>query len=384
MLKIGIIGAGAIASIHIDSYLQFQDECQVKAVCDRFINKAEELIKEKLLDARAYQDYQEMLEDPEIDAVSICLPPSMHCAVTVDALNAHKHVLTEKPMASSLEECDCMIEAARKNGRLLSVVSQNRFKTPIVKVKKLLEAKEIGDILLATFHSLWWRGQIYYDLWWRGTWEKECGGCLMSQAVHYIDLMYMLFGMPGQVTGYISNVWHKNSECEDLAFALFQYEHMIACFDSSLVSHGEKQDITIDGEKASIGIPWNISASRSLPNGFPEKNTRMEEYLNRKYESLPSLDIEGHPAQIRNFLRAISKEETLLVDGMEGRNILELIIAVYKSAATGKMVSLPLRKEDPFYCKESMIDRMPHFNKKTKSIDNFSMSRITLGSDMGK
>ena len=384
MLKIGIIGAGAIAAIHIDSYLQFGAACRVTAVCDRFADKAEKLIQEKSLDAKAYGDYRKLLDDPEIDAVSICLPPSMHCSVAVDALEAHKHVLVEKPMASSLSECDHMIEAARRSGRLLSVVSQNRFRTPIVKVKSILEDGDIGRILFADFHSMWWRGQMYYDLWWRGTWEKECGGCLMSQAVHYIDLMYMLFGMPKQVTGHIANINHENSECEDLAFALFQYEHLVVSFTSSLVSHGEKQDITIDGEKASIGIPWNVSAASPLPNGFPEKNVQTEDDLNRKYDSLPPLELEGHPAQIWNFLRAILGQEKLLIDGAEGRHILELILAVYKSAATGQRVSLPIPKGDAFYEKENMVNSMPHFHKKTKSIDNFSTSQITLGSDMGR
>jgi predicted dehydrogenase len=278
-----------------------------------------------------------------------------------------------------------MIEASERNGKLLSVVCQNRFKTPVAKVKRMLDSGAVGSVLLATFNSLWWRGEMYYDLWWRGTWEQESGGCFLNHSVHHVDLMHMLFGIPLTVRGFIANVGHDNSECEDLGFALFDYGHMIVNFTSSLVSHGEKQTISIQGKKGSLEIPWSIEASRPQPNGFPETDGETAARLQEQYDSLPGLPYEGHPAQVLNFLRAIAREEPLAIDGNEGKRTLELIIAVYKSSVEERAVSLPIPREDPFYRKESMIASMPRFHEKKRSVENFgTSSAISLGRNMGK
>ena len=384
MPGIGIIGSGAIASVHVDSYKRFAEGCEVKAVCDTFRAKAEDLIAGKSLNAVAYDDYKKLLLDPAVDAVSICLPPSVHASVAIDALMAGKHVLVEKPMASSLEECDLMIEAARASGKVLAVVSQNRYKTPVAKLKKMLDEGAIGKVVYASFDSLWWRGQVYYDLWWRGTWEQESGGSFMSHAVHYLDLMHMIFGMPSKVSATITNINHQNSECEDLGFVVFNYGDKIVHFTSSLVSHGERQSITVEGEDGSLGIPWAVSACRPLPNGFPEENLERKAALERRYQEIPDLPAEGHDAQIANFLKAIDGKEAAAVDGQEGRRTMELIVAIYKSSTSGVPVTLPIASDDAFYRKGTMITSMPKFHEKKKSVDNFSESKITLGRDLGR
>ena len=146
--------------------------------------------------------------------VSVCLPPSAHCEAAIHALNHGCHVLVEKPMASSLEECDKMIRAAGENNRLLSVVCQNRFKTPMERVHRMLEEGTGGRVTHAIVNSLWWRGENYYDLWWRGTWESECGGSFTSHSVHHIDLLQWMMGMPESVMACMRNVGHHNSELE--------------------------------------------------------------------------------------------------------------------------------------------------------------------------
>ena len=109
-----------------------------------------------------------MLEKEDVDLVSICTPPYTHAAIAIDCLNAGKDVLVEKPMAASLEECDAMLAAAEKNGRVLGIVAQNRFRSTVMSLHHLIEEKRIGKVLLAQIDSLWWRGHSYYDLWWRG------------------------------------------------------------------------------------------------------------------------------------------------------------------------------------------------------------------------
>lgn len=384
-LGIAILGAGAIADVHIQAYLAYPELCEVRAVCDTFPEKARELIETRHLPAKAYADLQEVLELENIDAVSICLPPSMHAKAAVDALAAKKHVLCEKPMAGSLEECDEMIRAAKENGRLLGIVAQNRYKTPHQKVKRLLEEGAIGKVLFTTVNSLWWRGENYYDIWWRGTWEKESGGCVCNHAVHHIDLMQWMLGMPGSVTAVLSNVGHSNSECEDLATAVLRYPQSVVQLTASLVTHSEAQELIFQGEKASISVPWQVAASKPLANGFPEPDEETRKAIEEQYKALPELPVEGHPAQIGNFLRAALGQEELLVDGVQGRNTIELITAIYESSCNQKTVELPLRPDDVFYRKGGIAASMPHFHEKSKSIDNFAKTKpISLGRDVGR
>lgn len=271
MQKVAIIGAGAISRAHIHGFLQFKDRCQIVALCDMYPDKAEAKKNEYGLDAKIVSDYKELLYEG-IDLVSICLPPYEHAPIAIDFLNAGCHVLVEKPMASSLEECDLMIEAAQNSGKVLSVVAQNRFTNPIMKLKKMLDTGLAGPILHAQVDSFWWRGHCYYDLWWRGTWEKEGGGCTLNHAVHHIDALVWMMGRPSQVQAFMSNVAHDNAEVEDLSIAMLRFPNgTLGQITSSVVHHGEEQQFIFQGRHARISAPWKISASSSKTNGFPEK-----------------------------------------------------------------------------------------------------------------
>lgn len=383
-LGVAILGTGAIAKAHILGYQQFSDQCEVRALCDLYPQKAEALAADLCPDATVYADYHEMLTRSDIDIVSICLPPSVHAESAIASLEAKKHVLVEKPMAPSLEECDAMIAASEKNGVLLSPVAQNRFKTPMMKVKKMLDAKVAGRVLHTMVNSLWWRGQNYYDIWWRGTWEQECGGCTTSHAVHHLDLMQWMIGMPQEVTAVIGNVNHENSEVEDLAIAILRYPQMMAQMTASIVTHDESQELIFQTERARLSIPWTLKASKPLENGFPTSDGDTEVELQKFYNDLPSEEFEGHPGQIKNFLDAIAGKGSLLIDGKEGRNTMELIMAIYKSSILKKPVSLPIAKDDIFYTRSGLVSSMPKFHEKKRSIENFSTSDITLGRDVGK
>lgn len=385
MLGIAILGSGAIAAVHADAYLQYPDRCEIRAVCDLFPEKAQDMIDRKgLTAALAYGKIEEVLARPDIDAVSICLPPSAHAAIAVKALEQGKHVLVEKPMASSLEECDAMIAAAKRANRLLSPVAQNRFKTPNMRVKQMIDAGDAGRVLHATVNSLWWRGGNYYDIWWRGTWEQECGGCVTSHAVHHIDLLLWMLGKPRRVTAVIGNVGHDNSECEDVGIAILEYPGMLAQMTASLVTHDEEQELVFQAQSGRLSVPWKTAVSKALPNGFPQADTAAKDALQARYETLPALKVEGHPAQVKNFLDAIDGSDDLLITGESGRDAVELIMAVYKAASTGLPAMLPIGADDPFYRRASMTAAMPRFHEKTRSVENFSTSEITLGRDVGK
>ncbi len=380
MIRIAIIGAGAISDSHINAYLKFQERCKIVAIADISKEKAQKKIQDYGLQATAYSSYTELIEKEEFDAASVCLPPFEHSSATIRLLNSGKHVLCEKPMAPSLEECDRMIAAAKDRGRLLSVVAQNRFRTPVVRVKSILESGVAGRILFGRADSLWWRGSNYYDLWWRGTWEKEGGGCTINHAVHHIDLFLWLMGMPRSVFAFTANLNHTSSEVEDFSTAILLYsDKKIGQITASLIHHGEEQQLIFQCEQAGISVPWRVCSYKQRENGFPEDDTQKLAQIQALYDSLPETKYTAHDGQIANFLAAIEGKEPLIVDGEQGRNTIMLITAIYLSAHLGEPVQIPINKGSLFYTTDGIVKNVRRFHKKTKSIDNFSDTKITFG-----
>lgn len=381
MIRIMIIGAGSIAGVHLKGYLQMGDRAKVVAAADPRVEKAKELLEENGVDGTAYADYKEGLEREDIDAVSICVPPSLHCEIAVDCLRAGCHVLLEKPMAASLEECDRILDAATESGRQISVVAQSRFINASHRVKELLTEGSCGRLLYAQAYSVWWRGGCYYDADWRGRWSTEGGGCTLNHAVHHIDLLLWMTGMPQRVTAVMGNLVHTNSEEEDLSMAVLEYENgSMGQITSSLVHHGEPQSLLFETEKAGIAIPFEVRCSRSMSNGFPERDEEAEEELMGRYRQIEPLTYEGHTGQICDFLEAVETGRPPVCGGQDGRNAIEVIMAVYKAAADGSPVTLPIGRDDPFYTKEGVVSSTPRFYEKTKSVENTG-GKITLASE---
>jgi UDP-N-acetyl-2-amino-2-deoxyglucuronate dehydrogenase len=380
VLKVAIIGAGAISSAHMEAYLQFPNRCQIVALCDIYPEKAEKKAKEFNLDATIYDDHTKMLDREDIDLVSVCTPPYTHSEITINFLDSGKNVLVEKPMASSLEECDAMNAAAERNNKVLSVISQNRFRTPMMKLKSVLDTKLMGPIVHTQVDSFWWRGHSYYDLWWRGTWEKEGGGCTLNHAVHHIDIFKWMNGMPSEVTAVMSNASHDNAEVEDISVAICRYDDgSLAQITSSVIHHGEEQQLIFQGKNARVSVPWKVKASKSKGNGFPEEDEELEAQIQQYYDELDEVQYEGHTGQIDDVLTALESGTPILIDGKQGRQTLELISAIYESASTGKTIKLPLTKDNLFYTREGTQKNAIHFYEKKTVIENFDDNEITVG-----
>ncbi|MCL6456990.1 MAG: Gfo/Idh/MocA family oxidoreductase, partial [Gorillibacterium sp.] len=326
----------------------------------------------KIAGSEVCADYRDLLARPDIAAVSICLPNHLHYEAAMAALRAGKHVIVEKPMAASLAECDAMNAAAEESGAILSTVAQNRFLTPMMKLKSVLDTGLMGSIVHAQVDSFWWRGHCYYDLWWRGMWEKEGGGCTLNHAVHHIDLLLWMMGRPSEVQAVMSNTSHDNAEVEDLSIALLRYSNgALAQVTSSVVHHGQEQQLIFQGKDARVSVPWKLKASKSMSNGFPEDNPELEQQIQAYNDALPELQYEGHYGQIDNVLHAIETGEPVLIGGQSGRATLELIMAIYKSASTGQAVKLPLSPDDLFYTNEGVQANAIYFYEKKTSVENF-------------
>ena len=358
MVKVGIVGVGSISAAHLEGYCTFPDRCRVVAACDTEGERAAERLAGQGLRIPVYPDLGDLLEHETPDLVSICTPPFTHRELAVHALSRGVHVLCEKPMASSLQECDAMLGAQHAGGAMLSIVAQNRFRTALWNLKRLLSQGAIGRLLHTQVNSYWWRG----------TWEHEGGGCTLNHAVHHIDLLIWLTGMPARVVAMMGNVGHPNSQVEDLSMALLEYsDGSFAQVTSSVVHHGERQEIILQGTDARISAPWLVDAAVTTPGGFPKQNAALEQELSRRIAVLGELPREGHAGQIDDVLSAIDEGRPPLVSGTDGRSAIELITSIYKSATTRTSVTLPLTDSDAFYRADTLLQVVPRYSAGSES-----------------
>ncbi|MDR1420332.1 MAG: Gfo/Idh/MocA family oxidoreductase [Treponema sp.] len=383
MINVALVGMGNISRMHLEGYGKVSGRCKITALAD--IDPAHAEVRKKefpiLGDAKIYASHRDMLAESAVDMVDICTPPFCHAEIAIDSLNSGRHVLVEKPMAASLEECDAMIAAAEKSGVILSVIAQNRFRNEVYNLKKTLDTGKIGKIVHAQVDSFWWRGHSYYDLWWRGIWEKEGGGCTLNHAVHHIDMLGWMMGLPGEVCAIISNTAHNNAEVEDVSVAVMRYpgsentaKGALAQVTSSVVHHGEEQQVIFQGEKARISFPWRVASQLAQPNGFPakEQNEALIRDLDDFYHGLPALPYNGHTAQIDNVLTAIETGGKPLIGGRDGRLTIEIITAIYKAGIEKRAVELPLSKDDIFYTFAGILRNAPRFYRKTSSVKDLA------------
>jgi predicted dehydrogenase len=384
MLNIAIVGTGNIAPSHVNGLLEFSDRCKIVALCDIYPEKAEAMKNKYKLDCEIFDNHEKMLaSDIVIDIVHVCTPPYVHAEIAINSMNAGKHVVVEKPMATCLAECDAMLNAEKKNNVIMSCIAQNRFRNSIYKLKKTVDSNLAGKIRCAHVNSYWWRGHSYYDLWWRGLWEKEGGGPTLNHAVHHIDMVnWIQHSLPEEVTAMLTNVMHDNSEVEDLSIAVLRYrDGSLAQVTSSVVHHGEEQGIDLQCADAKISAPWDVKAELSRSNGFPVEggNKELINKLKDFYKSIPELKHEGHDGQIEDIINAIQNGTRPLITGVDGRMTIELITAIYKAGCKKEIVKLPLSKEDDFYTFDGLLKNAVRFYEKGTAIENLPSDDISVG-----
>ncbi len=381
MIKVAVIGNGGICPAHISSYLQFSDRCKIVALVDIIPGKAEKMRERFSLDCKTFEDYHELFS-MDVDLADICTPPFTHAAISIDCLRAGLNVVCEKPMAASLEECDAMLRARDESHKKLTIIAQNRFRKDIRDIRALVRSGLAGKVRDVRIDSFWFRGHSYYDLWWRGTWEKEGGGCTLNHAVHHIDMLGWIMGLPNRVTAVLANTGHDNAEVEDLSVSVMEYPGALATVTASVVHHGEEQRLVFQCEKAKLAAPFDCFASVTRPNGFPEREpdaafrARAEEYL----AALPPIPYEGHPGQLEAMLTALETDGPVPITAEDGRRTIELITAIYEAGALHRAVQLPLNRDDPFYTVNGIRANVPHFYEKSASVEGFEGDIVVGGS----
>jgi predicted dehydrogenase len=384
-IRVAIVGTGNIAHSHVKAYLRFPERCKVVALADIYPEKAKAFNEQYGLGARVFDSHERLLESGGVDLASVCTPPYTHAPIALALLGAGVHTIVEKPMAASLAECDELVRAAKASGLVFSPVAQNRFRTPMMRLKRLLDSGLAGKVNHVQVDSHWWRGHSYYDLWWRGTWEKEGGGCTLNHAVHHIDLLNWLMGMPSELSAFMANTEHDNAEVEDLSCALLRFPGgALGQLTNSVVHHGEEQQLVFQAEAARVSVPFRAFASTSMGNGFPKRDEALEKRLADFYGELPSLEHEAHEGQIDDVLGAIEGGRPPLIGAEDGRRTLQVIAGIYKSATLRGIAALPIGPGDDFYTAEGVARLAPRFYEKRVSKIELPSEGITTGNDYGK
>jgi predicted dehydrogenase len=314
-------------------------------------------------DVKPYDDITQMVKEKKLDLVIICTPHPFHKDPACEAMMAGAHVLVEKPLASSLQDCDSMIEVADKKNKRLGVISQRRWYAPVMRIKKVIEAGKIGTPVLGTINILGWRDEAYYNADpWRGTWREEGGGVLVNQAPHQLDILLWYMGDIEELYGVWGNLNHPYIEVEDTALAIIRFKN--GALGNIIVSNSEKPGIYgkvhVHGKNgASVGVQTDggamfiagMTGALEPPVNdlwtVPGEEEQLGKWIKEDTDLFNNLDptVYYMERQIEDFLMALVKDRDPLVTGLDGRRTVELFTAIYRSQRDGKVIKFPLKPE---------------------------------------
>jgi len=297
-----------------------------------------------------YIDYREIVKRDDIDIVDICTPSGFHMEPALAAIAAGKHCIVEKPLEITLGRCDRLIEAAEEAGVQLVTIFPSRFGIAAQELKKAVDQGRFGRLTIGDAYVRWWRTQEYYDSGgWRGTWKLDGGGALMNQSIHCVDLIQWYMGDASAVTAIAGCLAHKRIEVEDAAMAAVEWANgafgVIQGTTAAWPGVGKK--IAISGDAGSVVMEedaitfWEFKKKRARDATVRERLAHGEDFGSGASDPM-AFSPENHRRQIADFCRALERGTKPLVDGREGRKAVEIILAAYKSAETGKRVELPL------------------------------------------
>lgn len=348
MINFAILGCGRIAKRHAELLGTGQIQgARLAAVCDIQGDRAE------AFGARygvpAFQSIDDMLARDDIDVVSILTPSGMHAEHAIAVAAARKHVVVEKPMALTLSDADAMIAACDANGVRLFVVKQNRFNVPVVKAREALDAGRFGKLVLGTVRVRWCRDQSYYDHdSWRGTWAQD-GGVLSNQASHHVDMLSWFMGDVESVHARGITALAK-IEAEDTAVATIKFRNgALGIVEATSATRPKDMEgsLSVLGSGGSVEIA-GFSVNKIRTWQFAQALDSDADVVDKYSVNPPNVYGFGHQAYYEHLVDCFTNGTEALVDGHQGKQSLELIMALYESIASGQEVRFPLQVE---HCK---------------------------------
>ncbi|MEX1223554.1 MAG: Gfo/Idh/MocA family oxidoreductase [Pirellulales bacterium] len=346
----GIIGCGMISRFHAKAIAEVRG-AKLVACFDQFPGSADKLAAET--GCQAYHTLDAMLADEQVDVVVVGTPSGAHMEPSVAAAKAGKHVIVEKPLEITLKRCDKIIEACAKNNVKLGAIFPSRFHDSCREMKKAIDAGRFGKLTIGDAYVKWYRSQAYYDSGaWRGTWELDGGGALMNQAIHSVDLLAWLMGPVEEIRAQTATLAHERIAVEDTAMATLRFANgALGVIEATTAAYpGYLKKIEIHGSEGTAVLEEEDIKTWDFMK--PARNDK--KILAKMAESKsggggasdPSaIGHHGHAMQFADFLKAIKTDGKPAVDGAEGRRSVEIILAIYKAAETGKPIRLPLASD---------------------------------------
>ncbi|MDY3815626.1 MAG: Gfo/Idh/MocA family oxidoreductase [Candidatus Limiplasma sp.] len=349
-MRYGLIGCGRIAPNHIAAVMNNAGALDLRAVCDPVPERMEAVLaplpEQRRAQVRRYTDYRQMLEKERPELCAVATGSGWHAAVGLDVLRAGSHVIIEKPLALSLVDARSLIAEADRQGLKLCACHQNRFNKSIQKIRDAVEQGRFGRMLHGAAHIRWNRGPGYYQQApWRGTWAQD-GGALMNQCIHNIDLLRWMMGDEvTEVMAYTDNLEHDYIQAEDLGLALVRFAggaYGLIEGTTNVYPHNLEETLYLFGQDGTVkagGKSVNSIEEWEFRDGLddPEK-------VKRQFgENPPNVYGYGHTPLYADVIDAIRNDRPPYVDGRAGMRALELVLAIYKSAAEHRPVRLPLQ-----------------------------------------
>lgn len=344
-MNYALIGCGRISFNHVAAALE--NKLNIVALCDVDPSHMEEKIEKFSLPAtvKKYTDYREMLKNEKLDLIAIATESGKHAAIALDCIEAGVNLIIEKPIALSLADADKIIALAEEKGVNVCACHQNRFNKSVQKIREAMEEGRFGRLFHGTAHIRWNRGPSYYkQAPWRGTWEQD-GGALMNQCIHNIDLLRWMMGDEvDEVMAYTDNLNHDYIAAEDLGIAVVRFKNGAygivegttniypKNLEETLYLFGEKGTVKAGGKSVNVIEEWLFGDEKDDP----------DEVRARFHENPPNVYGFGHNPLYADVIDAIRTGRKPYVDAAAGRRALELVLAIYLSAAEHRPVKLPL------------------------------------------
>ena len=342
-VRVGIIGSGFVADIHAHAFQRFVPDAEVVAVASPTPGKASRFARERGI-PHAFQSWPELLALPEIDLVTLALPNDLHCAATLDAARAGKHIVCEKPLCRTLDEADRMIATCREQGVLLLYAEELLFAPKYVRARQLADEGALGDVFLV---KQWEEHDGPHEPWFWDV-ERSGGGVLLDMGCHSVEYARAVFGKPKvkSVSATLGTYVHgEKTRGEDHSIVVVEYEGgRIGLAENSWAKPGG-----VDDRCEIYGTRGNTRADLLRGNALPtysevgygyavEKSGTTKGWTFTMYEEVWNY---GFPQEMQHFVRCVRGEEEPVETGEDGREVLKILLAAYQSAGEGRKITWP-------------------------------------------
>ncbi|GEP94785.1 Gfo/Idh/MocA family protein [Chitinophaga cymbidii] len=332
-INFALIGCGRIGQRHAE---HITNNGVLKAVCDIENDKAVKLGHQ--YNANVYHSLEDLLtQEKQVDVVSICTPNGLHAQHSILSLNSGYHVLCEKPLAISVQDCGEMIKAAERANKRLFAIKQNRFNPPVAAVKKAIDMNKLGKVLSIQLSCFWNRNTDYYLNSWKGT-KLLDGGTLYTQFSHFIDLLYWMIGDVKQVKAFIGNYTHQNTiEFEDTGVVILEfYNGAIGTINYTVNSYEKNMEgsLTIFGEKGTVKIGGQYLNELEYQNieGFRITDLPQGNTANNYGTYVGSMS--NHDKIYENLVEVLRGNGSISTNAFEALKTVEIIDKIYSEAIT--------------------------------------------------